>query len=69
VRMPFADQRADDFLRKEARQLPNDAPSLIMVEMSRAPGGFRSWEPILEGRFQPTVHTRVGASVRHIRLQ
>jgi hypothetical protein len=46
--------------KRSATQLPNDAPALIMVEMLRAPGGFRLWEPILERRFQPTAHTRVG---------
>ncbi len=59
VRMAFADDRADEFLRKEARQLPKDFPGLIMVQMSRAPGGFKSWEPLLSRRFQPALHTRV----------
>jgi hypothetical protein len=40
VRMPFSDERADQFLRFEARQLPKTAAALIMVEMGRAPGGF-----------------------------
>jgi hypothetical protein len=59
VRMAYADDRAEDFLRKEAKQLPSDSPGLIMVQMSRAPGGFKSWEPVLRRRLQPTQHTRV----------
>jgi hypothetical protein len=61
VRVPYADARAEQFLTTEARQLPTDAPGLVMVEMARAPGGFRSWEPLLRRRFQPAIHTRVGA--------
>lgn len=61
VRMPYADERADDFLRREARQLPKDSPGLVMVEMSGAPGGIKSWEPLLRRRFQPNLHTRVSA--------
>jgi hypothetical protein len=61
VRMAYADDRAEDFLRKEAKQLPTDSPGLIMVQMSRAPGGIKSWEPILRRRFQPNLHTRVSA--------
>jgi hypothetical protein len=59
VRMAFADDRANDFLRKEAKQLPKDAPGLIMVRMAHAPGGFKAWEPLLQRRFQPSLHTRV----------
>jgi hypothetical protein len=61
VRMAYADDRAEDFLKKEARQLPNHSPGLVMVQMSRAPGGIKSWEPILRRRFQPNLHTRVSA--------
>jgi len=60
VRMPYADQRAERFLTSEARQLPRDAPGLIMVDVAKAPGGFRSWEPVIRSRFQPAMHTRVG---------
>jgi hypothetical protein len=61
VRMAYADDRAEAFLRREAKQLPIDSPGLIMVQVSRARGGIRSWEPILKRRFQPDIHTRVSA--------
>jgi hypothetical protein len=61
VRMAYADDRAESVLRKEAKQLPTDAPSLVMIEMSRAPGGILTWEPILRRRLQPNIHTRVSA--------
>ena len=41
VRLAFTDQRADEFLRTEARQLPTDAPGLIMIQTSGAAGSWR----------------------------
>lgn len=61
VRMAFSDERAEAFLTSEARQLPKDAPGLIMMGISRVPGAFKTWEPLLTRRFQPKMHTRVSA--------
>jgi hypothetical protein len=61
VRVPYSDERAENFLRREAAQLPAAGPGLVMMHMGNAPGGFTSWEPLIRRRFQPTVHTRVGA--------
>jgi hypothetical protein len=61
VRMAFSDDRAEAFLTSEARQLPKDAHGLVMMGLSRAPGAFKSWEPLLKRRFQPQMHTRVSA--------
>ncbi len=61
VRLPFSDERAENLLRRESAQLPTEGPGLIVVHMGNAPGVFISWEPLLRRRFQPTVHTRVGA--------
>lgn len=60
VRMPFSDQRAEKFIHREAAQIPEDAPGLIMVDMTNTRSGFRAWEPLVRRRFQPAVHTRVG---------
>jgi len=60
VRIPYADSRARQFLAKEARQLPKDAPGLIVVNIVNAPGGIKSWEPLLQRALQPSVHTRIG---------
>lgn len=59
VRIAFADERAETVLRKEARQLPKNAPGLVMAEMSGAPGGIKSWEPLVMRRFQRNLNTRV----------
>jgi hypothetical protein len=34
---------------------------MVMVHMRNAPGGFTAWEPLIRRRFQPTIHTRIGA--------
>jgi hypothetical protein len=59
ARVPYADERADRFLRDEAAQLPRDHPGLIMVDASGEPTAFASWAPILSRRFQRNIHTRV----------
>jgi hypothetical protein len=62
VRIAFTDERAEEFLRQEARQLPNDAPGLIMIQTANTPGAFRTWGTLLARGFHPTLHTRVGAA-------
>jgi hypothetical protein len=60
LRIPYTDGRAERFVSREARQLPNDAPGLIMIEVAHAPGAYRSWEPLIARRLRPDVNTRVG---------
>jgi hypothetical protein len=60
VRMPYSDARAERFISREAAQLPPAAPGLIMVDMTETQTGFASWEPLVNRRFQPAIHTRVG---------
>src|SRR6266508_102810 len=60
VRAPFADQRAEDILTAEARQLPKDAAGLVMVDVAGQPTAFDSWSELVPRRFTPVQHTRVG---------
>ena len=59
--MPFSDDRADAFLRREAKQLSKDEQGLIMMDMTGTRSGLKSWESLLRRRLQPNVNTRVGA--------
>jgi len=59
VRIPFTDERAEEILRAEARQLPDQGVGLIMVDVAHASGSFQAWESLIRRRFQPTIHTRV----------
>jgi hypothetical protein len=61
VRWPFTDMRAEDMLNAEAKQLPTDAPGMVMIQTSGAVGAMKAWRGLMQRRFQPTIHTRVGA--------
>lgn len=61
VRWPFTDTRVETFIRHEARQLPTDAPGLIMIQTSGTVGAMKAWCSLIEPRFQPRLHTRVSA--------
>ena len=60
VRMPFTDDRADAFLKREAKQLSKDEQGFIMMDMASTHIGMQGWGQLLCRRLQPTVHTRVG---------
>jgi hypothetical protein len=60
VRMPFSDTRAEQFLTAEARQLPSDGPGLIMIDGPTSENELKVWTPLIQRRFQPRIHTRVG---------
>ncbi|MBZ5509316.1 MAG: hypothetical protein LAO78_27985 [Acidobacteriia bacterium] len=59
VRIPFTDDRAEDILRDEAKQVPKDDQGLVMIDVSHANGSFESWASVFQRRFQPNMHTRV----------
>jgi len=59
VRMTYSDQRAATFLDAEAGQLPKDAPGLIMIGISRAPGSSRVWAPLFADQFELQLHNQV----------
>jgi hypothetical protein len=61
VRLAFSDERARQFLKAKAKQLPKDAPGLIMIQTAHAPGAVKNWEPLLRRRLQANLHTRVSA--------
>jgi hypothetical protein len=63
VRVPFSDQRAEEVLTAEARQLPKDTPGLIMVDVRRQPTALSSWSTLVPRRFTPRMHTRIGAVI------
>jgi hypothetical protein len=60
VRLPFADERAEDVLTAKAKQLPKDASGLVMVDAGGQPTAFDSWAQLVPRRFTPSQHTRVG---------
>jgi hypothetical protein len=59
VRMPYFDLRGHQFLATEASQLPEDAPGLIMIQTSGAPGAIKEWLPVLEGELELDLYRQV----------
>jgi hypothetical protein len=61
IRYPYSDERAEEFLASEARQLTRESPGLVMLDLSRTVASFRDWRSLLQRRLQPNLHTRVSA--------
>ncbi len=59
VRIPFTDERAEEILDYEARQLPKSGLGLVMIDLPTSPKELRGWVSLIERRFQPQIHTRV----------
>ena len=59
VRPPFTDQRAEDILRDEAKQLSKDEPGWVMINVPTNAKELRAWASLIQRRFQPNIHTRV----------
>ncbi len=59
ARVPFADERAEVILRREAKQLPGDECGLLMVNVNSQPSAFESWSKRVPERFEGDQHTRV----------
>ena len=63
ARVPFQDQRAEEILRIEARQLPRSECGIVMVNVNRQPSAFESWSLRVPERFAGGQHTRIAAVV------
>ena len=61
IRYPYSDERAEEFLTSEAKQLSRENPGLVMLGLSSTLAPFRTWRPLLLRRLQPNLHTRVSA--------
>jgi hypothetical protein len=63
ARVPFADERAEDILRREARQLPMNECGLLMANVNSQPSAFESWSERVPERFKGGQHTRVAGVI------
>jgi hypothetical protein len=63
ARVPFADQRAEDILHREARQLPRNECGLVMVNVNAEPTAFESWSERVPERFKGGQLTRVAGVI------
>lgn len=61
ITVPFTDERAAAILEAEAKQLPDDSPTVIMIEGTSLHGSIADWTKLLRRRLQPNINTRIGA--------
>lgn len=59
VRIPFSDKRAEQFLHKEAQQLPKEGSGLVMISGPTSRNELNAWSALIQRRFKPGLHTRV----------
>ena len=43
----YANERAERFVHDEAKQLPTDAPGILVADVSGLPGAFLEWRPLI----------------------
>ncbi len=61
VDLPMSDERAERLVHTEARHFSRDQTNLLAMDVTKVPGGIRTWTPLIERRFQPTRNRRIGA--------
>ena len=61
VAMPFTDQRAQRIFNRESKHFSKNSANLLILDVSRVPGGIKSWAHLISGRLQPKLNRRVGA--------
>jgi hypothetical protein len=59
VRIPFTDERVEEILKNEARQLSKDEPGLVVINVPTNATELRAWASLIGRRLQPAIHTRV----------
>lgn len=63
VRLPIADDRAQELLEQEASHFLRSATNFLVLDVSSIPSGLRRWRALIERRFQPTINQRFGAAL------
>ena len=61
AKIAFSDDRAERMLREQSAQLPKGKRGLIMIAGPSSESELRVWQPLILRRFQPDIHTRIGA--------
>ena len=61
VGIPFTDQRAQRIFNRESKHFSRNSTNLLILDVSRVPGGINSWTHLMSSRLQPKLNRRVGA--------
>ena len=63
VQVSMTDERAQRLMSAEAVHFSNEEINILVMDISRVPGGIRCWSPLIQRRFQPNINRRFGAVV------
>jgi hypothetical protein len=63
VRMRMTDSRAVRFVKAEAHHFSHGHVNVLIIDVTRVPGGDAAWRVPLQSAFKHNQHTRIGAIV------
>jgi len=61
IGVPFADQRAEQVLKREYHQLTSDYPNIVIIDVSGVPKGMKNWPAYIKRRLQPNINRKISA--------
>ncbi len=59
----FSDNRAQQTMKREAKQFSKAFSNLMVLDLSLVPGGIRDWESLVSRKLQPNLHPRIGGFI------
>lgn len=63
VRLPISDERAHRLLSNELSHFSSEERNILVVRVSKVPGGMKGWRPLALRWLQPSRNRRVGAVI------
>lgn len=58
VHFPLADERLELLMSRKRGQFSPNEINLLVINVTRVPGGFKGWQPLLQRRLQPGINKR-----------
>jgi hypothetical protein len=58
VRFPIADERLELVMSRKRSQFSQNEINLLVINVTRIPGGFKGWQSLLQRRLQPGINKR-----------
>lgn len=58
VRFPLADERLELMMSRKRGQFSPNEINLLVIDVTRVPGGFTGWQSLVRRRLQPGMNTR-----------
>jgi hypothetical protein len=61
VHLLFEDIRVQRLMEAESHHFSPKEVNVLIIDVTQAGGGFSTWTPLIQRRFQPTINRRFGA--------